>query len=212
VCLLTGLSSAAKPKVITFGRWLPVQWEVGTSGGKTVPLKVRALMVNNDVKEFTTGDAHQVTDRIFVVRRAYRVNDSLSDEPSSAPKWTWQPDGWLAVDRSSAHIAKLTLPNYDSLYSTASWYRDYVAYCGVSDDGEKLYAMVIQMGQKKPIVKKLLGESKDLGMPDSQCSAPVWQKQPMRVTFLPNGLEKISFEIKGRAAELDLNASSDDEQ
>jgi hypothetical protein len=75
-----------------------------------------------------------------------------------------------------------------------------------------LYAMVMQIGEKKPIVKKPLGEAKDLGMPDSQCTAPVWQKQPMCVTFLPNGGEKISFEIKGRAAELDVNSNSADEE
>src|SRR5437868_12296867 len=52
------------------------------------------------------------------------------------------------------------------------------------------------------VVRKLLGEAKDLGMPDSQCAPPVWQKQPTRVTFAPNGGEKISFEVRGRAAEL----------
>lgn len=26
---------------------------------------------------------------------------------------------------------------FDSTYSAASWYRDYVAYCGVSDDGRE---------------------------------------------------------------------------
>jgi len=85
-----------------------------------------------------------------------------------------------------------------------------VAYCGVSDNGEQLYAVVVQIGQKKPVVRKLLGEAKDLGMPDSQCAPPVWQKQPMRVTFAPNGAEKVSFEIRGRAAELEP-ASGDEE-
>ena len=186
-----------------------MKWAVGTKGETSIPLKVRALMVNADVREFTTGEAHQVTDRIFVVRRAYRVNDSLPDDGSVA-KWTWQPAGWLVVDRSSAHIAKLSLPNFDYLYSNASWYRDYAAYCGISDDGEKLYAIVAQIGLKKPVVKKLLGEAKDLEMPDSQCAAPVWQKQPMRVTFAPNGGEKMSFDIRGHAAELDA-ASTEEE-
>ena len=206
---MNGASAAAKPKVITFGKWLQVKWVVGMNGDTTIPLKVRALMVNNDVKEFTTGEFHQVTDRVFVVRRAYRLNDSLPYD-GSVPKWTWQPGGWLLVDRSSAHIAKLNLPNYDFLYSTASWYRDYVAYCGVSDDGEKLYAMVAQIGQKKPIVKKLLGEAKDVEMPDSQCSPPVWQKQPMRVTFAPIGGEKSSFDIRGRAAELEAGSAEEE--
>ena len=35
-----------------------------------------------------------------------------------------------------------------------SWFRDYVAYCGVSDTGEKLSAVVMQIGRKKPLLKK----------------------------------------------------------
>ena len=209
-CIFAGSLAAAKSKTVTFGTWLPVKWQVGANGDTTLPLKVRTLMVGSDVKEFTTGEIHQVTDRIFVVRRAYRLNDALPDDDKAASKWTWQPGGWLLVDRSSGHISKINLPDYDFLYSSASWYRDYVAYCGVTDNGEQLYAVVIQMGQKKPVVRKLLGEAKDLGMPDSQCAPPVWQKQPMRITFAPNGAEKVSFEIRGRAAELEP-ASGDEE-
>ncbi|HWX93992.1 MAG TPA: hypothetical protein VNY29_15295 [Terriglobales bacterium] len=45
----------------------------------------------------------------------------------------------------------------DPFYSTASWYRDYIAYCGVSDDGTKLFAIVAQLGRRKLILKKPLG-------------------------------------------------------
>ncbi len=209
ICVLATAAVAAKPKVITFGRWLPVKWVPGAKDDISIPLKVRALMVNSDVKGFTTGEPHQVTDRIFVVRSAYRLNDSLPED-GSVQQWKWQPAEWLLVDRTSAHIAKLSLPDFDFLYSTASWYRDYVAYCGISSDGEKVYAVVAQIGQKKPILKKPLGEAKDLEMPDSQCAAPVWQKQPMRVTFAPNGGEKISVEIRGHAAELETSSGDDE--
>ena len=40
-------------------------------------LKVRALIVDGVLKEWTTGDAHDVTDRSFVVRRVIRLNDAL---------------------------------------------------------------------------------------------------------------------------------------
>ena len=46
------------------------------------------------------------------------------------------------------------LPEFDSFYSAASWYRDYVAYCGVGDDGKKTYAMVAQISRRKPVLKK----------------------------------------------------------
>src|SRR5580658_7693223 len=43
-------------------------------------LRIRALMVDSLLKEWTTGDAHDVTDRSFVVRRAIRLNDALPGE------------------------------------------------------------------------------------------------------------------------------------
>ena len=41
-------------------------------------LKIRALVVDGVLKEWTTGDAHDVTDRSFVVRRVIRLNDALT--------------------------------------------------------------------------------------------------------------------------------------
>ncbi|MGD0901628.1 MAG: hypothetical protein ABR924_01675 [Terracidiphilus sp.] len=46
-------------------------------------LKIRALLVDGVLKEWTTGDAHDVTDRSFVVRRAIRLNDALPNDSSS---------------------------------------------------------------------------------------------------------------------------------
>jgi hypothetical protein len=51
----------------------------GAIPGET-ELKVRALVVDGVVKEWTTGDAHDVTDRSFVVRRAIKLNDTLPSE------------------------------------------------------------------------------------------------------------------------------------
>ena len=45
-------------------------------------LKIRALLVDGVLKEWTTGDMHDVTDRSFVVRRVIRLNDALpTDKP-----------------------------------------------------------------------------------------------------------------------------------
>jgi hypothetical protein len=38
-------------------------------------------------------------------------------------------------------------------------------------------------------------------VPDSECGAPVWQKQPVRVTFVPKNGQKMSFAIHGRSGE-----------
>jgi hypothetical protein len=51
----------------------------GAAAGET-ELKVRALLVDGVVKEWTTGEAHDVTDRSFVVRRAIKLNDTLPND------------------------------------------------------------------------------------------------------------------------------------
>src|SRR6266568_4887750 len=48
----------------------------GAAAGENA-LKIRPLVVDGQVKEWTTGDAHDVTDRSFVVRRVLRLNDTL---------------------------------------------------------------------------------------------------------------------------------------
>ena len=157
VLALIFLLGAAKPKVVNFGRWMAVKWLVGAQEEKTLELKVRPLMVNSEVKFFSTGESHDITPQLFVVREAHRLNDMLPSD--TTPRWKWQPGGWVMVNRSTAHISKLNLPEFDSFYSEGVWYRDFVAYCGVADN-EKLYAMVVQVGRRKPIVKKLLGGAK----------------------------------------------------
>jgi hypothetical protein len=48
-------------------------------------LKIRGLLVDGFLKEWTTGEAHDVTDRSFVARRVIRLNDSLpGDKPGPA--------------------------------------------------------------------------------------------------------------------------------
>jgi len=105
----------------------------------------------------------------------------------------------LMVDRVSGHITQMNLPEFDPYASSASWYRDYVAYCGVSDDGKKLEAVVVQSGKRKPVLKKKIGEASDEGEP--LCTAPDWQRQPVRVSFSPKVGDKLTYSIRGRAAE-----------
>ncbi len=57
----------------------------GAAAGEDA-LKIRALLVDGVLKEWTTGDMHDVTDRSFVVRRVIRLNDALpSDKPPEKP-------------------------------------------------------------------------------------------------------------------------------
>ena len=202
VLVAGGAVALAKPKTITLGRWFTVKWMVGPEEKTAQEIKVRALIVDNEPKEFTLGEPHEVTDRVFVVQQAHRLNDRVPDDPATKPQWSWRPGGWLMVQRSSARITKLNLPEYDPYTSSASWFRDYVAYCGVSDNADKLYAMVVQIGRKKPLVKKLLGTPKNTDLPHSECEVPAWRKQPSRVTFQVKGGEPVSFEVRNFASEL----------
>jgi hypothetical protein len=202
----TNALAAAKPHVIAFGKWTTVQWSPTTAStdDKPLTLKVRPLLVDAHVKEFTLGPAHEVTDRLFVIRRAFRVNDSLPQESAAPPHWQWQRGGWLLVDRITGHIAPINLPEFDTLYSTASWYRDYAAYCGVSEDGKKLYTVVAQISRRKPVLKKPLdGQTiPENATADSACPTPAWQRSPARVTFEPAGAAKQTFAIRGHTVDL----------
>jgi hypothetical protein len=214
VVSLAGTALAAKPHVVSFGKVLPVKLFIGPGEDRTVPMNVRALLVDGRLKEFTTGEPHTVTDRIFVVRRAFRVNDSLPADQGKVPRWVWQRGGWLMVDRTTARITQLNLPFFDPFYSQASWFRDYAAYCGMSDNGEKLYTIVMQLGQvgrKKAVLRQEIGAATQGEDPDSDCAAPTWEKNPARVTFHPKRGQPSSFIVRGHSADVAPGSSEEEE-
>lgn len=202
-------NAAAKPHAVSFGKWMPVKLFVGPTEDKTVPIQVRALYVDTKLKEFTTGETHDVTDRVFVVRRAFRVNDSLPTDEKKLPKWMWQQGGWLLVDRTTGRVSQVPLPDFDPYYSEVAWYRDYAAYCGISDNAEKVYADVIAIGRKKPLLHKQLGIAGNGDAPDSECSVPQWDRQPPKVTFFPKNGPKFAFTLPDRS--IDVAPGSDEE-
>jgi hypothetical protein len=202
LCFAAGECKAvSKPHVITFGKWTSVKWPNAT-GQKLMELRVRALFVDAKLKEYTIGIPHEVTDRLFVVRRAFRVNDALPTENNNIPRWQWQRGGWLLIDRLTGRVSQLNLPEFDPFYSTASWYRDYIAYCGVSEDGQKLYAVVAQIGRRKPILRKDAGKPAGNDDPDSECLPPAWERIPLRVTFQTDSDQKLVFSIRGRVVDV----------
>src|SRR5215467_2524026 len=98
ICVMASLraDAASKAHVISFGKWTAVKW-VDADGRQMLDMKVRSISIDARVKEFTTGAPHDVTERLFVVRRAIRVNDALPGE--AGVRWQWQRGGWLMIDR-----------------------------------------------------------------------------------------------------------------
>lgn len=204
------VGAAPRAHLISFGKWTTVKCNSGSSESKAIDLLVRALVVDARVKEYAIGQSHDITDRLFVVQRAFRLNDNLPEERGPT-RWQWERGGWLLVDRVTGRISPIGLPEFDAAASVASWYRDYVAYCGVTEDGRKLYAMVMQLGRRKPLLKNLLEDARTGDTPDSFCPAPVWQRQPARVIFdLPGG-QKTTYSVRGSVVDIFAAADSPDD-
>ena len=190
--LLLSMCAAAAPAsgshVVGWGGTVSIKLASGQQ------VKVRPLMVDGRVKEYSTGPAHQVTDTLFVVRRVFRLNNALPGDPPKPAQWTWQLGEWMSVNSATGHIAELKLPEFDPHLSEASWFQDYAAYCGSAEDASVHYMVVFQLGKRKPVLKKeLYGQS---------CIAPKWERDPSRVTFEPAGGAKVSFVIHDGVADL----------
>jgi len=163
------------------------------------------------MKDYTTGESHDITDRQFVVQRAYRLNDSLPGDSPKQSKWVWQLGDWLLVDRVSGRIAQLKLPDWDTANSHASWYRDFAAYCGASDNGTRWNAVVAQIGVRKALFRKELAASADNEVGDAGCLSATWERHPARVTFSPAHGQPFTVNVVPRHAE-ELAGDSEVEQ
>lgn len=205
------LLAASKPHVVALGKWAAIPSQADSAQGKpTTLLKMRPLYVDGHAKEFTVGAVHDVTERTFVVQRVYRLNDSLPQESGPA-QWRWQMGGWLLVDRSSGKVQQVALAEFDPNTSSVNWFRDYAAYCGISDDGQKIYAVIVQLGRRKPLLRKAIGENPIAGNndPSHPCSPPVWERNPIRATFGIAPDQNLTFAVKSRAAEAIVEGDDD---
>lgn len=195
---------ASKPHTVALGaaRREPYSIEgdpAGAQKGET-DLKVRPLVVDGKVKEWTTGDAHDVTDRSFAVRRAVRINDSLPSDHT--PRWVWQRGPWLLVDRETGKVTALHLPDFDPGVSDVVWFRDYAAYCGLNTGGKQLFAVVAQVEARRPLLARKLGAWDPADHPTPACGAASWQRDPLQVSFQPTGAAAVSFDLVGTSAVL----------
>jgi hypothetical protein len=172
-------------------------------------LAVRPLVIDGKLKEWTTGETHDVTDRSFVVRRALRINDALPGEKSE--HWIWQRGPWLLIDRAKGSITALHLPEYEPSVSRVVWFRDYAAYCGLSQSGRQLYAVVTQLAARRPILSKKLSPWSPGDKQPPPCSPAIWQRNPLQVTFQKTGEAAVSYDLVGLSAVLVEDGDSPDD-
>ena len=163
-------------------------------------LRVRPLVVDGRVKDWTTGEVHDITDRSFAVRRAERVNDALPTDDHAI--WVWQRGPWLLVNRTTGRISILHLPDYDPSVSNVVWFRDYGAYCGLKPSGKTLFAVVAQIAVRRAVLSKRLAAWHLADHPTPACAAAVWQRDPLQVTFRPTNGVAHSFAVVGSSAVL----------
>jgi hypothetical protein len=204
---------AAKPHVVALGavRREPYSVEGDPAGAQKdeKELKVRPLVVDGKVKEWTTGDAHDVTERSFAVRRAVRLNDSLPSDHTV--RWVWQRGPWLLVDRDNGKVTALHLPDFDPGVSDVVWFRDFAAYCGLNAAGKQLFAVVAQVAARRPLLAKKLAPWDAVDHPSPACAAAQWQREPLKVSFQPTGAALVSFDLVGTSAVL-VEDGDDQEQ
>ena len=172
-------------------------------------LNVRPLVVDGKVKEWLTGEVHDVTERSFAVRRALRLNDSLPGDHGA--KWVWQRGPWVLVDRGSGKVTALHLPDFDPAVSAIVWFRDYAAYCGVNTSGKQVYAVVAQVAARRPLLAKKMQPWDPANHETPVCAPALWQRDPLRVTFQANGADPVSVDLVGTSAVLVEEGDSDNE-
>jgi hypothetical protein len=199
------LHGAAKPHSVALGaaRHELYSMEGDPAGAQKdeTHLDVRPLVVDGKVKEWTTGEAHPVTERSFTVRRAVRLNDSLPSDKKQ--HWVWQRGPWLLVDRTTGKVTALHLPEFDPGVSQVVWFRDYAAYCGLSTSRKQLLAVVAQIAAKRPLLRKKLSAWNDAAPVSPACASPLWQRAPLGVSFQPTGAAApASFNLVGASAVL----------
>jgi len=205
-CLIAAMDSmaAAKGHSVLLGAGKNVPYSDKGDPAGALPdekqLHVRPLIIDDKVKEWTTGESHAITDRSFVVRRALRLNDSLPGDKTE--HWIWQRGPWLMVDRLKGNITALHLPDYDPAVSNVVWFRDYGAYCGLTASGKQLYAVVAQIAARKPVLAKKLSAWSPGEKQAPACAAAVWQREPLRITFQPSGATAVSYDLVGMSTVL----------
>jgi len=207
VLLFCCLPAVAKVHSVAVGAWRKVPY-TPPAATQATSLRVRPLVIDGQVRDWTTGDIHEITDRAFVARRTVKLNDALPSEAGA--HWQWVLGPWLLVDRMTARITVLHLPDFDPAVSEVVWFRDYAAYCGINSTGSHLYAVVAQLGVRRPLIAKPLAKWTADDHPTPACGPATWQRQPLQVLFHPTNGDPLSYQIFGLSSALVEGGESPD--
>jgi hypothetical protein len=157
LCLLAPAAQAKGPKIhsAAVGKAHPVFWTTAADPSTRLSLSIRPLIVDGRRKAWVFGDVHDVTDHTFVALEVQHINDALPGD--KLPHYIWQTASWLLVERNTGHVSAVHFNGYDPALSGLSWFRDYAAFCSLNASGKILSAEVIQLGSRKPIAHKKVG-------------------------------------------------------
>jgi len=70
---------------------------------------------------------------------------------------------------------------------------------------------VAQVSARKPVLARKLEAFDAENRPDQVCTAPEWQREPLRITFHPAGKDAASFDIVPGSAVLIEDAGDEQE-
>ncbi len=204
---------AAKLHIVTLGAvrkvpYTPPEAKADDKSEDATTLRIRPLLVDDKPREWTVGELHEVTDRTFVIRRAFRINDGL---PGEQAHWTWQPGPWLQVDRSTGRVSPVHLPNFDAQISEVTWFRDYAAYCGLIPSLKGgVVAIVAELGAHKAVAQHVLANWPLDHALHPVCAAVQWQRTPMRATLALTGGSPITFDVAGTSSLIEEGESEEE--
>ena len=84
----------------------------------------------------------------------------------------------MLVDRANGQITALRLPDYDPGVSQVRWLHTYDAYCGLTTSEKSLYAVVVQVPVRKPVLAKKISAFSAAQLTAPACEPPEWQRDP----------------------------------
>lgn len=177
------------------GLWHTVAYTPNPDATNPTPgqLRIRPLIVDGRLAEWTTGEPHMVTAQTFVVQQALRVNNALPTDPK--PNWIWQLGPWLMANRSTGHVTTLHLPDFYPSISEVVWFQNYAAYCGLKPTGQFVYGIIVEAGVRKALASQKIAPWSPVSHPTPACAPALWQLDPLRVTLEPTAGRAVTYRV-----------------